>query len=887
MKSENHPSEINREIIFLAGLLHDIGKFYQRADRNFADKQNELSAYSRQMAESICPVNDHGKFGYQHVIWGNEFFEKVQLKLKTIPGVSDNIFSPKHPGEDNLVNFAVNHHKPQTKLQAIITLADWWSAGMDRTQPEAMEKAELNSEKISWGKDRYKAIPLFSVFNTVNKGSCSNAFPLASLNIFKRDNIMPSVVTDKNDGISQEKYADLWKSFMQEFDMLPADSLKGFTESLLFLLKKFTWCIPSNTMDMANVSLYEHLKTTAAIADCIFEYQKDFPGAIEWNPTFKRVAVSSGEYPLIMVGGDISGIQKFIYNIASRKAAMSLKGRSFYLQLLIDSIIQRIISHDRINATLGHVIYSSGGKFYLLLPNTPKVKSALEEIRNETEALLWSEHKGKLIFNISWVPFSYAKNEVHYPQGEDKTLGGLWKALEDSMSDQKSTRFKNLMLKDFSSFFDVQSDGGKVKVCAVTGQNLGEGEYKIIDKQSETIVSNEVFDQITLGKILKDADFNITFKGKAEESSYLNKKAAFSKHVVNVANYLFDDKELTREDADFRTGISSADVSRVKMINQTNFLSAPVKGTKVSYGFQFYGGNKQALNLNNEYKTFEQLTETQPGNEKSETYFAVLRMDVDGLGNVFIKGLDNQNKSFSAFATMSFLLDMFFSGYINDIRNNRKSGEYYKYRDHVNILYSGGDDVFAVGRWDKIVEFAEELRDEFRLFVGREDISLSAGIAIVNNKFPIAKAAEIAGEAEKNAKKYKGETEKNAICFLGETISWHKEFPYVKKNKDEFTGLIKQHGMSKALLHRLINFAAARKDNEVKSRENKHFQANLSYIWHTAYYLKRFMERYKGNQEVEKFVKHIQAELFLPRNYDLIALAARWAELELKTDSLQ
>lgn len=887
MKSENQQSTPKREIIFLAGLLHDIGKFYQRADKNFSDKQNELSEYSRKMAENICPVNDYGKFGYQHVIWGNEFFEKIRKKLDRIPEISENIFQPENEREDNLVNFAVNHHKPQTKLQGIITLADWWSAGMDRTRPEALEKAELNSEKINWGKDRYKAIPLYSVFNTVNKGAYSNAFPLASLNIFKRDNIMPSVVKDKDNGVSQAKYAALWKNFIQEFDLLPADSLKGFTESLLFLMKKYTWCIPSNTMDMANVSLYEHLKTTASIADCIFEYQEVFPGAITWNPTDKRIAVNEGEYPLIMVGGDISGIQKFIYNIASRKAAMSLKGRSFYLQLLIDSIIQKIISHDQINATLGHVIYSSGGKFFLLLPNIPIVKKALEEIRNETETLLWNEHKGKLIFIISWIPFAYIKNEVHYPQGEDKTLGGLWKALEDSMSAQKSIRFKNLMLKDFSSFFEVQRDGGKVKVCAVTGQNLGEGEYRMIDKQSETIVSNEVFDQIAFGKVLKDADFNITFKGKAEDSSYLNKNAAFSKHVVNVANYLFDDKELTREEADFRTGISSADVSRVKMINQTNFLAAPVKGTKVSYGFQFYGGNKQALNVNNEYKTFEQLTETQPGNEKSETYFAVLRMDVDGLGNIFIKGLENQNKSFSAFATMSFLLDMFFSGYINDIRNNRKAGEYYKYRDYINILYSGGDDVFAVGRWDKIIEFAEELRDEFRLFMGREDISLSAGIAIVNNKYPIAKAAEIAGEAEKNAKKHKDEMEKNAICFLGETISWHKEFAYVKKIKDEFTDLVKQQGMSKALLHRLINFSGVRKENDRKSRENKHFQPDLSYIWHTAYYLKRFVEGYEKNNEVKKFIKNIQAELFYPRNYDLIALAARWAELELKTDSLQ
>ena len=35
--------------------------------------------------------------------------------------------------------------------------------------------------------------------------------------------------------------------------------------------------------------------------------------------------------PLLFVGGDLSGIQQFIYNISSKKAMVSLKGRSAYL----------------------------------------------------------------------------------------------------------------------------------------------------------------------------------------------------------------------------------------------------------------------------------------------------------------------------------------------------------------------------------------------------------------------------------------------------------------------------------------------------------------------------------------------------------------------------
>src|SRR5690554_8003189 len=110
-------------------------------------------------------------------------------------------------------------------------------------------------------------------------------------------------------------------------------------------------------------------------------------------------------------------------------------------------------------------------------------------------------------------------------------------------------------------------------------------------------------------------------------------------------------------------------------------------------------------------------------------------MDIDDLGTIFIEGLPENQRNFATYATLSTQLDLFFSGYLNTIRNQDK------FKDWVNILYSGGDDVFAIGRWDKTIEFAIEVRNEFKRFVGnREDITLSAGIAIVGGKYPIAKA---------------------------------------------------------------------------------------------------------------------------------------------------
>ncbi|MBM4425645.1 MAG: hypothetical protein FJ031_00255 [Chloroflexi bacterium] len=46
----------------------------------------------------------------------------------------------------------------------------------------------------------------------------------------------------------------------------------------------------------------------------------------------------------LLIGDDISGIQKFIYTITSKKAAQTLRGRSFYLQLLTEVVMGFVLA---------------------------------------------------------------------------------------------------------------------------------------------------------------------------------------------------------------------------------------------------------------------------------------------------------------------------------------------------------------------------------------------------------------------------------------------------------------------------------------------------------------------------------------------------------------
>jgi CRISPR-associated protein Cas10/Csm1 subtype III-A len=144
-------------------------------------------------------------------------------------------------------------------------------------------------------------------------------------------------------------------------------------------------------MEKAKERVCEHLYLAALLHDIgkclpiVCTSIEENKNGFSFDSTIKRLKLKNNVYPVLLLGGDLSGIQKFIYNIAFRKTSVSLKERSFYLQQFIDFVIQRIITHTDINVNIGNVVYSSGGKFYMLLPNTGKVKKVIAELKSEFE----------------------------------------------------------------------------------------------------------------------------------------------------------------------------------------------------------------------------------------------------------------------------------------------------------------------------------------------------------------------------------------------------------------------------------------------------------------------------------------------------------------------
>jgi CRISPR-associated protein Csm1 len=87
---------------------------------------------------------------------------------------------------------------------------------------------------------------------------------------------------------------------------------------------------------------------------------------------------------------------------------------------------------------------------------------------------------------------------------------------------------------------------------------------------------------------------------------------------------------------------------------------------------------------------------------------------------------------------------------------------------HFYTIFSGGDDLFLVGPWDKATKLAREANDELAAFVGdNPDITLSAGVLFTKERYPISRAASDAEDELERSKE-----ERNRLTVLGDTFAW-------------------------------------------------------------------------------------------------------------------
>ncbi|MCM8807522.1 MAG: HD domain-containing protein [Candidatus Omnitrophica bacterium] len=230
-----------RESLILSALLHDIGKFAQRGDEKLREE------YDKKVRDIYCPST----IGYSHLLYSAQFIKEF--------------FKNKESLIENLV---LSHHKPEEftgdkRLSKIIQISDWLSSG-EREKREDESKIDFKKE------------PIISIFSQLNiEGGKSEELFNKPVKIDGDLEVLRPVKKDL--AISNEyNFPKLWKEFKNESGNISYSSSfeKIFTQ-IFSLLEKYTIFIPSASVkDRPEISLFHHLKSTCAIATCLYDLSK-------------------------------------------------------------------------------------------------------------------------------------------------------------------------------------------------------------------------------------------------------------------------------------------------------------------------------------------------------------------------------------------------------------------------------------------------------------------------------------------------------------------------------------------------------------------------------------------------------------------------------------
>ncbi|MEJ5201162.1 MAG: type III-A CRISPR-associated protein Cas10/Csm1 [Anaerolineales bacterium] len=698
----------------LAGLLHDIGKLAQRAGESSSSKDSEYKA---------------------HAILSDEFVKQ---------------FVPKHLQKGLFGVLA--HHAPQDDASRRIQIADHLAAKKRRTGAEDPKEARLLSILANV---QLKTEPRKGVRHC-----------LAPLSIVNKD----TYPVEGKEG----DYRALWKQMKKELEKWQENmgeewhklSAEKYFFTLQAIFQKYLWCVPSATpwqkdeqekpkRNWPDVSLYDHNRVTSAIAACI-AFDNSLPD-------------ENGNEPVaLLVRGDVSGIQDFIYRLNRPQAetehiAKRLRGRSFYLQLLTEVVVDWIL--QTVGLPESCAIFVGGGKFDLLLPL--KAQDELEKLKTQLSDWLLEEFQAEIALLIAAEPAA--------PQDFEDTRA-IFRRLDEKLETLKRQkwlhRLNNLPGLPSGNQHVSRSRQNLWHVCSVC-------QLTPMEDSGQICVLCEL--HANIGKHLPHTRYLAYCYCDVPEFDQ-KQMINFSQFGVRVA--------LVRDERDL--GILKRYKDNVKLfaINQTvDFIVPPLPTA-----FRFLANTApKALKKHHEDDEqpieegdvlhFEAIAKLSKGAKR----IGILKADVDLLGLVMSEGLveDDPGKSpqslwrptLSRFAALSRMLDLFFAGHLNRIcrevydqwmQQEENANKKPKADNLFYILYSGGDDLFVVGPWDQVLNLALEICKQFSEFCGHNrNLTLSAGYVQVKPRYPTQKFASLVDEQEKLAKE-----ERNRIAAFETALAW-------------------------------------------------------------------------------------------------------------------
>jgi len=810
-------------LLTLAALWHDVGKFSQRA--RWGERR-------------------------RHEEWGAEWLEK-----RLLPRLG---FLTEE-GRRRVATLIRRHHehRPYERDLRALQLADRLSSG-ERMEREGEETGDPARDRL---------IPVFVRVRLPERLPVSLEAnpPTYRVAPFRLDDVVfPEPPVPSLERPSAEPgYPGLWQEFEAAWQAFPADAPtfaepEAFVMTSLSLLRAYAWCVPSAAYrSEPDVSLADHLQVTAALALCLWPLSDEALSRLEEDP-FASVEVAC------LVGGDVTGIQRFLYTISSRGAAKSLRGRSAYLGLLCDAAAEFV--RRSLELPPCNLLYSTGGHFYLLAPLVSSDR--LAKVREELLETLLAYLGGDVALVLEAVSLCGADFRIA-PKERESPLAARWAELATRLRERKDALLREQAVAFPEKVFGPFGAGG-TEFCVVCHAERNEPEelHRLRLRRPLEPEPGEEGGKCSLCRSFEDLARDI-----ARAEYLLLRPAArppegtLAWHSVLQAlsaEMWLGDRKLVLEryrPGDWVLRLNEADLRPVR----GNGRAVPVVGFRFLPCFSPFE-NEGAI------RDMEKLA----GDSVGVDCYGALRMDVDNLGRVFAEGLGGA-ASLSRMMTLSRMLALFFEGYLNVLcRKADPAGR------HLYLLYAGGDDLFAVGSWDRILKLAALVREEFRRYTcWNPSLTVSAGASLHHPKYPLYQAAADAKaflEAAKKSRHPDGH-EKDAFGFWGRTVDWDRTYPWLEAWHRRLWEWLAEGRIRRAFLFKLGEIAELHRARERKfsqpfclSGVELHCLAQHDrWLWKLYYYAA------KEEPAVDELLQELQAG-----RIDCLQLLVRWVELSAR-----
>lgn len=766
--------------VALSAYLHDLGKLGERARIAASDEQIESNVHL------YCPYNEEKKFhSHKHAAYTGLCIDELEPLLPKLVGSEMFPFAgwKSRNADDSLINAAAAHHRPNSFLQWITATADRIASGFERDQFEQYNKAEE--------KNHYRT-RLVSLFEEIHQDKAPSIdqlnyrYPLAPLNARSVFPVSRQQAEPEDNATAQKEYQQLWSYLKEGLAKIPASHRK----SLPLWLDHFdslwlcaTQAIPSATAFNArpDVSLYDHSKTTAALATALWRYHHERGDDEKSVTTAMQYRQDWSDEKFLLIQGDFFGIQDFIFasgGHTNKYANKLLRGKSFYVSLLTEMAALRILEALSLPST--SQITNAAGKFMIVAPNTEATRDKLDQVRAEFD-LWFRQHT----FNVAGLGIATT------PACPDDFIG---------QDEQGKSRFRNLISRLFAQLEiakfqrlnlaqqpaenailqEFLPQFGELGVCQIDGRSPA------ATTRDSVPVSWLAHDQIKIGTMLA--------RPEKQRLLITRESGLHDKLKLDLFGYYVSFTGNTDESGEFGALAKSGALLRcwdiaLPQLDETDLYQGsakrfingyvPVFPQRDGYETERYGAELAAEVEIGQLKTLEHIAcEDRSCPNSPDQWLGIkalhaLKGDVDDLGLLFEAGL--KEPTFAKMASLSRQVNLFFSLWL--------PAYCAKHYPNTYTVFAGGDDFFLIGSWKSTTELSLKMHEHFARYVAANPgIHFSAGLLQVKAGVPVRFLSEGAEQALENAKAYQAKESgqrKNAVSVYGQVMPWSELAPII------------------------------------------------------------------------------------------------------------